>query len=89
MNIRTGHYGVITLYTERASNTKIKNQTGLLLSQMTPKEEKNLDFSVECQALNYKSMPVKIILNVRIYIINVLAEIEAQNSPTNNFQIVQ
>ena len=88
MKIRTGHYGVIILYTERASNTKIKNQTGLLLSQMIPKEEKNLDFSVECQALNYKSMPVEIILNIRIYM-RFLAELEAQNSPVNNFQIVQ
>ena len=68
MNIRTVHYGVIILFTERASNTKIKNQTGLLLSLMTPKEEENLDFSVECQALNYKSMAVKIFLNVPIYI---------------------
>ena len=86
MNIRTGHYGVIILYTERASNTKIKNQTGLLLSQMTPKEEKNLDFSVECQALNYKSMPVEIILNIRIYMrLNVLAEMDPQNSPVNIF----
>ena len=86
MNIRTGHYGVIILYTERASNTKIKNQTGLLLSLMTPKEEESLDFSVECQALNYKSMPVKIILNVRIYMrLNVLAEMDPQNSPVNIF----